>query len=1213
MAAAQQYFPYPQGKGTLMPGQTIIVNKYTIQIERYLSQGGFAHVYLVRTPTPVYNTTHHVLKRIAVPDQTMLAEVKKEVDIMRSLKGHPNIVHFIDAAWHKMSNGMFEIFILMEYCPGGGIIDMMNRRLRERLTEAEILQIFVDVCEAVAYMHNLRPPLLHRDLKVENILQSSHTSYKLCDFGSSAPVSKAPSNMQELRAIEADLNKHTTMQYRAPEMIDVHMRRPIDEKSDVWALGVLLYKLCYYTTPFEEHGPLAILQVSYKIPPYPVYSPQLNSLIGKMLKDHGATRPTIFEVLSDIHRMRGTKSQFQYNAPVPQPLSQSRLPRPGQSPITILDSKSRSHQSSPSVPPVVSQGQLAREKVMEAIAPMRRGRPTPPKEHAAGPKPNSRPSSPQKIFMGGKLSKSNFDEINMTGDEKAWKTWATGAQQSPKPPSLLGNNDAWRIENDKEHVQANPRAGFNDNFADKFTEPSAPIMKVISRQNLPPKSYSHSPSPSIESSTPVRYTPQATAGYLERKIPRTEKDAFDGLGLGFPSEKRQPTLGEARKLRTGLAIVSSTRPNRLEQESRPVASPKPSFLTPQPYMQTQGFLSTSPSDMSSIGPTTQAASRPSSSMNIDGMPMESRFPSLEELDASFSGTSGNQRTQSRPPFSAKSSYMDRSPNIPQDSKSNGASDPVPTTTPTAYDKQGSSHTRVFEAANDTGDSLRLNKNKALPSTMMGGLGPRRVASLTLKPTVTRRQTSISTKLKPTADTDAPTALGLLHPPEEEKSPLPLTSSSSRPRDWLTGEDSFPSTPIQSDVPVLRQSPRKRASVIEKSDIEREATVARPQHAAVVQQLAPEPDFVAEISPTVTKFTQLYPPVESTDKNAHETRTSSGGEEIDDSSSSSADEGPEDVNRLSVVAKSGSVGRSSRRHGRQSSVHDLVDLWGGGVQQKDSTTKSQNEEVSPLRERAHDSSSVLKALSASIKRPSSPELQELVKQPPSVESKRTITSGRTPPPSSGRARPQSLFLFPSKSAETPSHSSTLLEAPPEPKRRESRRNSITDMVERYEAISMQGPVPRSPSPLAMKKTSSGKGTSQPHGGDSLPSLTIPSAPTTPVKMQRPSPTRVKALASPSYKAEVPAVSAASAVTTSVPRARKQSLKPFENLKPPVSLQKLLSVDDKKERPSAIADRSPSPERSYQGVGKLIDQWQRKAEAAEPPAWNKRNSIITKRPP
>lgn len=158
---------------------------------------------------------------------------------------------------------------------------MMNRRLRERLTEAEILQIFVDVCEGVAAMHSKHPALIHRDLKVENILQSSPTSFKLCDFGSATrAATRPPATTQEIRTLEADLNRHTTMQYRAPEMVDSYLRRPVDEKSDVWALGVLLYKLCYYTTPFEEHGPLAILNVQYRFPPYPVYSGQMTSMIG---------------------------------------------------------------------------------------------------------------------------------------------------------------------------------------------------------------------------------------------------------------------------------------------------------------------------------------------------------------------------------------------------------------------------------------------------------------------------------------------------------------------------------------------------------------------------------------------------------------------------------------------------------------------------------------------------------------------------------------------------------------------------------------------------------------------------------------------------------------------------------------------------------------------------------------------------------------------
>lgn len=109
---------------------------------------------------------------------------------------------------------------------------MMNRRLRERLTEQEILQIFVDVCEGVACMHNLKPALLHRDLKVENILQASDKLYKLCDFGSAATSAlKPPSTQAEVRALEQDVLRHTTLQYRAPEMVDPYLRLPIDEKS----------------------------------------------------------------------------------------------------------------------------------------------------------------------------------------------------------------------------------------------------------------------------------------------------------------------------------------------------------------------------------------------------------------------------------------------------------------------------------------------------------------------------------------------------------------------------------------------------------------------------------------------------------------------------------------------------------------------------------------------------------------------------------------------------------------------------------------------------------------------------------------------------------------------------------------------------------------------------------------------------------------------
>lgn len=128
-------------------------------------------------------------------------------------------------------------------------------------------------------MHYLQPPLLHRDLKVENVLIASNNRFLLCDFGSAASVQPAGQTPQECRAIHEDVQRHTTLQYRSPEMVDVYRKLPIDEKSDIWALGVLLYKLCYYTTPFEEQGTLAILNATFRFPQYPVFSDRLKNLI----------------------------------------------------------------------------------------------------------------------------------------------------------------------------------------------------------------------------------------------------------------------------------------------------------------------------------------------------------------------------------------------------------------------------------------------------------------------------------------------------------------------------------------------------------------------------------------------------------------------------------------------------------------------------------------------------------------------------------------------------------------------------------------------------------------------------------------------------------------------------------------------------------------------------------------------------------------------
>lgn len=271
--------------GTFVPGTKVQVGSHRVVIEKYLSEGGFAHVYVVRVPTKDGKYSIAVLKRVAAPDKDALANMRTEVETMKRLQGHRHIVRYFDSHASQMKGGGYEVFLLMEYCSGGGLIDFMNTRLQVRLTEPEILTIFAHVSEGVATMHYLKPPLLHRDLKVENVLITKSAStgtvtYKLCDFGSTAPPRPAATNATEGRLIEEDIQKHTTMQYRSPEMVDVWRRLPIDEKSDIWALGVLLYKLCYYTTPFEDVGQMAILNASYKYPSYPLFSDRLKRFIG---------------------------------------------------------------------------------------------------------------------------------------------------------------------------------------------------------------------------------------------------------------------------------------------------------------------------------------------------------------------------------------------------------------------------------------------------------------------------------------------------------------------------------------------------------------------------------------------------------------------------------------------------------------------------------------------------------------------------------------------------------------------------------------------------------------------------------------------------------------------------------------------------------------------------------------------------------------------
>uniref|UniRef100_A0A2K6TLE1 BMP2 inducible kinase n=2 Tax=Saimiri boliviensis TaxID=27679 RepID=A0A2K6TLE1_SAIBB len=219
---------------------------------------------------------------------------KREITIMKELSGHKNIVGYLDCAVNSISDNVWEVLILMEYCRAGQVVNQMNKKLQTGFTEPEVLQIFCDTCEAVARLHQCKTPIIHRDLKVENILLNDGGNYVLCDFGSATNKFLNPQK-DGVNIVEDEIKKYTTLSYRAPEMINLYGGKPITTKADIWALGCLLYKLCFFTLPFGE-SQVAICDGSFTIPDNSRYSHNIHCLIRFMLEPDPEHRPDIFQV-----------------------------------------------------------------------------------------------------------------------------------------------------------------------------------------------------------------------------------------------------------------------------------------------------------------------------------------------------------------------------------------------------------------------------------------------------------------------------------------------------------------------------------------------------------------------------------------------------------------------------------------------------------------------------------------------------------------------------------------------------------------------------------------------------------------------------------------------------------------------------------------------------------------------------------------------------
>uniref|UniRef100_A0AAY4DZL3 non-specific serine/threonine protein kinase n=1 Tax=Denticeps clupeoides TaxID=299321 RepID=A0AAY4DZL3_9TELE len=300
-------------------GKVFAVGRYQVTVEELIAEGGFSVVFLARTHSGV----RCALKRMYVNNVPDLNIFKREITIMKELSGHKNIVGYLDSAINGVGDGVWEVLILMEFCKAGQVVKQMNQRLTVGFSEPEVLQIFCDTCEAVARLHQCKTPIIHRDLKVENILLNNQGNYVLCDFGSATHKVLHP-HKDGVTAVEDEIKKYTTLSYRAPEMVNLYGGKPITTKADIWALGCLLYKLCFFSLPFGE-SQVAICDGTVTVPDSSKFSFKLHCLIRYMLEPDQEKRPDVYQVSYFAFKLAGKECPVPnlFNSPIP-----TSLPEP---------------------------------------------------------------------------------------------------------------------------------------------------------------------------------------------------------------------------------------------------------------------------------------------------------------------------------------------------------------------------------------------------------------------------------------------------------------------------------------------------------------------------------------------------------------------------------------------------------------------------------------------------------------------------------------------------------------------------------------------------------------------------------------------------------------------------------------------------------------------------------------------------------------------
>ncbi len=222
------------------------------EIVRLLAEGGMGAVFLARDPS----LGREVALKVAKGDSpSRRARFLDEVRILGQLE-HPNVVPL-----HALVVGDRAPFCTMRYVRGRTLADVLSGvragdlETVSRYSITRLVQVLLQVTQAIDFAHSRG--VLHRDLKPSNVMLGEHGEVQVLDWGLAKVIDRGQGK------VLASGTDHTrvgevvgTPAYMSPEQA---VSSPVDERSDVWALGVMMYEILTLHSPFAAANPIATL------------------------------------------------------------------------------------------------------------------------------------------------------------------------------------------------------------------------------------------------------------------------------------------------------------------------------------------------------------------------------------------------------------------------------------------------------------------------------------------------------------------------------------------------------------------------------------------------------------------------------------------------------------------------------------------------------------------------------------------------------------------------------------------------------------------------------------------------------------------------------------------------------------------------------------------------------------------------------------------